>query len=218
MKLSKIMEEYKEKCLEEKDFVEILKKPDIELPYSLNEWNLFYENLNDYLIVNNLMDEESPYKNINLILDIIVNKKNLDCEEKAILLKYSVYFSYSNSKIFEDMESSDKVSSFTKYMAYRYNKFVNVYNAVYDLASKEIFKSIIDEIFLAKENKLLTKEQMEMAIVKFNMSYGNSQPFNEFMKAVNEGILMLSIKEEKDAINDILINPYSKEEIIKKRL
>lgn len=209
MKLLEIMEECKSKCWSEKRFIDLLKTPNLELPSSINEWNIFYNNLKDYLIIEHLMETDcSPYKNIDNILELIIHRRELDNEEKKLLLKNAIYFSCGKNSIFNTMDSLDKIVVFNKYLIYRFENFVNRYSFKKDSIFEELKKNIAQEIFSVNKNGILSLEEIKSGVFMFQEKFKpkKSKTWDVFYNTINEGVKAILIKEERETIYGVLEN------------
>lgn len=207
--------------MDEVDLIESLKINNLEFPIKLSQWIVFYENLNHFLVSTNATNEDNPFKNINEIINILIEKKEMEPPEKNILFQYGIYFLASDNDVFKSIEDSKKTSLFSDYLSYRYKKFINAYYASVITAeySKE---QIAEEVWSAFDKGLVKKENIDNALLSFKLNYidDNQHMFNEFIEGFDKGYIKVKIHEEKNSINHELNDSLSKqnESYNKKRL
>jgi len=197
--------------MDESDFIECLKVNNIQLPSQVYHFGYVFERLNHYLVTVNIIDDETPFKNIDTILDILISKTKMCSEEREVLFKYAIYFSSSNNKLFDSIEVSKKADVFSDYLSYRYGKFVYSYGA--SVMTVEYAKEqIAEEVWSAFDNELIKKDNIDAAIAIFMMKYmehGKSFVFQSFISAIDKGCLRIKIQDEKNTINQVLENPLA---------
>lgn len=207
--------------MDEGDFIESLKVNTLEFPIKLSQWVVFYENLNHFLVSTNAVNEDNPFNNIDKIINILIEKKEMEQHEKNILFQYGIYFSASNNDVFKSIEDSKKTSLFSGYLSYRYKKFINTYHASI-IAAEYAKDQIAEEVSSAFANGLIKKESIDNALVSFKINYSddNQHIFNGFMESFDKGYIKIKIQEEKNSINHVLNDSLSKqnESYNKKRL
>lgn len=221
MDLEKILNKAISENMNENDFIESLKVNNLELPSSLYDFEDFFENLNHYLVTENIIDDEAPFKNIDTIFSILIAKTDMCSEEKELLFKYAIYFSSGNHELFDSIEDSRKAGVFSDYLSYRYRKFVNSYNASV-MTAEYAKEQIAAEVWSAFDKELIKKDNIDAALAIFMLKYmeQGKSVFHDFMSAIDKGCLSIKIKDEKNTINQVLESSLKKENVVdnKKRL